>query len=55
MHPQKVILYVDNMDIVDDIFVDLMGECESCLMMCDISAAFDTVPHQLLSDKLVSN
>ena len=26
--------------------------CESCLLMCDLSAALDTVPHQVLLDKL---
>ena len=29
-----------------------MGGCESCLLMCDLSAAFDTVPHQVLLDKM---
>ena len=40
------------LQLVDDILVDCMGNCESCLLMCDLSAAFDTVPHQVLLDKL---
>ena len=40
------------LQLVDDILVDCMGGCESCLLMCDLSAAFDTVPHQVLLDKL---
>ena len=40
------------LQLVDDILVDCMGNAEAALLMCDLSAAFDTVPHQLLLDKL---
>ena len=40
------------LQLVDDVLVDCMGGCESCLLMCDLGAAFDTVPHQVLLDKL---
>ena len=40
------------LQLLDDVLVDCQGGHESCLLMCDLSAAFDTVPHQLLLKKL---
>ena len=37
---------------MDDILSDTMEGAEVALLLCDFSAAFDTVPHQVLLDKL---
>ena len=40
------------LQLVDDILVDCMGNAEAALLMCDLSAAFTLVQHQVLLDKL---